>query len=267
MFQEADTYPVIVARDIKNPGDLSFYRQLTAYVDSGFPLFAAMHSKGHAMAVVGYGWRTPLNTGLPGMRYSWDEINTLAVVDDNHLPYLSIPVGGGAYSAMDIDAFIVSFPEKVFYPADAFEKLVPKLFKLGAVVQLPAEDETIIRYFITTGSAFRQFVRNRESEYDPKLLEAVMKLPFAQFVWIVEFATKAQWATNQISARAVIDATASLTESYPFWIIHGRKEALIFNRESVSLDLQNGMGVLAMSDMPHTGFSRMDTNLRPTQTK
>ena len=267
VFQEAGTFPVIVARDIFDPNDLSFYRQLTAYVDSGFPLFAAMHNKGHAMAVVGYEWRTPVNTGLPGMRYSWDEVKAFAVVDDNHLPYLSIPADGGTYSAKDIDAFIVGLPEKVFYPADAFDTLVPKLFKLGTVIQLPPEDKTIIRYFITTGTAFRRFVRSHESEFDPKLLQAVMKLPFAQFLWIVEFATEAQWATNQITARAVIDATASLTEHYPFWIFHGLKDALIFGRESVSLDLKAGLGVLAMADTGQAGFSRMDTNLRPTQTK
>lgn len=267
VFQEAGTFPVIVAREFDDPNDISFYRQLTAYVDSGFPLFAAMHNKGHAMAVVGYDWRTPLNTGLPGMRYSWDEIRALAVVDDNHLPYLSIPASGGAYSAKDIDSFIVALPEKVFYPADAFDKLVPKLFMLGKVISLPPQDKTIIRYFVTTGSAFRRFVREHESEFDPQLLAAIMKLPFAQFLWIVEFATEAQWAVNQISARAIIDATASLTEHYPYWIVHGRKEALIFGRQSVDLDLQNGMGVLEMADMGHTGFSRMDTNLRPTRTK
>ena len=170
-------------------------------------------------------------------------------------------------SAKDIDSFIVALPEKVFYPADAFDTLVPKLFMLGKVVQLPPQDKTIIRYFITTGSAYRSFVRSHESEFDPQLVAAVMKLPFAQFLWIVEFATEAQWEVNQISARAVIDATASHTEHYPCWILHGLKEALIFWRDSVSLDLQKGMGVLAMADMGHTGFSRMDTNLRPTRTK
>jgi len=267
VFQEAGTFPVIVAREMNNPGDFAFYRQLTAYVESGFPLFAAMHNKGHAMAVVGYDWRAPLNTGVPGLRYSWDEVKSLAVVDDNHLPYLSIPVKGGGDSAEDIDAFIVALPEKVFYPADAVEGLAPTLFKLGAVVGLPPKDETIIRYFITTGSAFRRFVRDHESEFDQKLLKTIMTLPFAQFIWIVEFSTEAQWATNQISARAVIDATASLVEFNPLWLFHGRKEALIFSRETVSLDLKTGIGALAMSDMGHTGFTRMDQNLRPTQTK
>ena len=52
----------------------------------------------------------------------------------------------------------------------------------------------------------------------------------------------------------MIDATASLTEHYPFWIFHGRKKALIFGRESVDLDLQNGMGVLTMADTGRPDF-------------
>jgi hypothetical protein len=265
VFQEAGTFPIIVARDMKNPGDLSFYRQLTAYVESGFPLFAAMHDKGHAIAVVGYDWRAPLSTGVAGLRYSWDEVKSFAVVDDNHLPYVSIPVTGGTlYNATDIDAFIVALPEKVFYPADAVDRLAPTLFRIGALVGLPLEDQTIIRYFITTGSAFRRFVRLHESEFDPKLVKAIMVLPFAQFIWIVEFSTEAQWATNQITARAVIDATASLLEFNPLWLFHGRQEALLFSREKVSLDPNAGIGALHTSDMGHAGFSRMDQNLRST---
>ncbi len=272
VFQEAGTYPVIVARDADNPDDPSFYRQLAAYLDSGFPLFAAMHGKGHAMAVVGYQWRNSPSTGRSGMRHAWDETESLAVVDDNHLPYMTIPTdsvsaGNAPYSAMDIDAFIVPLPEKVFYPADAFINLVPTLFKLGGVVQLPKEDEAIVRYFITTGSALRRFVRAHESEFDAGLIQAVMKLPFAQFIWIVEFATEAQWSAGRVAARAVIDATASLTEWAPFWIVHGQREALLFSRESVDFDPNSGMGLLSMADMGHAGFSRMDNNLRLTQTK
>lgn len=272
VFQEAGTYPVIVARDDKNLNDPLFYRQLAAYLDSGFPLFAAMHAKGHAMAVVGYQWRDPPSNGGSTIRYSWDEIASVAVVDDNHLPYLAIPtdsstLGTAPYSTKDIDAFIVALPEKVFYPADALIKLVPTLFKLGKVVQLPKVNEAIVRCFITTGSAFRRFVREHESEFDPELVMAVMKLPFAQFIWVVEFATEAQWAQGRISARAVIDATASLTERYPFWLVHSQKEALLFDRESVTPDWDSGMGALSLSDMGHAGFSRMENNLRLTQTK
>jgi hypothetical protein len=269
VFQEAGTFPVHVARDIKKPGDLAFYRQLIAYVESGFPLFAAMHNRGHAVAVVGYEWRLPLTSGSPGLRYAWDEVKSLAVVDDSQLPYLSVPAqaGSAAYCALDIDAFIVALPEKIFYPADAVDRLAPALFKLGAVVGLPDQKETIIRYFITTGSALRRFVRGRESEFDPKLLQTILTLPFAQFVWVVEFSTEAQWAAGQIAARAVIDATASLREVMPLWLLHSRTQAMVFDRQTVTLNLSAGMRALSLAGMGQTAFTRMDQNLRPTQTK
>jgi hypothetical protein len=268
IFQEAGTFPLIIARRRKPADDPSFYRQLAAYIDSAFPLFAAMQSRRHAVAVVGYSWRSPINTAVPGMHYSWDEIESLAVVDDNYLPYLSIPVSGGApYSAEDIDAFIIPFPEKVFYSAESVERFVPKLFRLGKVVGLPPQDETIIRYFITTGSALRRFVRGKQSEFDPALLQTIMSLPFAQFVWIVEISTKTQWTVNQVFARAIIDATASDREIMPLWLLHTPKEALVFDREIIGQNLSAGMRGLSLSDLGHTAFSRMDTNLRPTRTK
>jgi hypothetical protein len=177
------------------------------------------------------------------------------------------PRAGIPTQPKDIDAFIVALPEKIFYPADAFDKLIPRLFKLSSVVTLPPQNDAVIRYFVTTGSAIRRFVREHESEYDPQLLHAVMKLPFAQFIWVVEFSTRAQWVNNQVSARAVIDATASLTEPYPFWLFHSLGQALVFGRESVRPDPKTAMGVLSMAATGLTGLTRMDTNLRPTQTK
>ena len=94
-----------------------------------------------------------------------------------------------------------------------------------------------------------------------------MTLPFSQFVWIVEFSTEAEWAAGQISARAVIDATASLRERMPLWLFHNRKQALVFNRKSVALDLATGMGALLLADSGQTAFTRMDQNLRPIQAK
>jgi hypothetical protein len=267
VFQEAGTYPVHIARGKAGIADHSFYRQLIAYVESGFPLFAAMHSKTHAIAVVGYEWRTPLNTGSPGLRYAWDEVQSLAVADDNYLPYMKISVKPGTpYSAEDIDSFIVALPEKVFYPADAIDRLGPALFKLGAAVGLPPKEKTIIRYFITTGSELRSFARERASEFDPQLLTTIMTLPYAQYVWVVEFATENQWALRQVEARAVIDATASLREAMPFWLFHSRAQALVFDRHKVG-QVAHGMGGLHLVDTGQGGFTRMDRNLRPTQTK
>jgi hypothetical protein len=46
VFQEAGTFPVHVARS--GEVDPSFYRQLSAYIESGFPLFGTMHARANA---------------------------------------------------------------------------------------------------------------------------------------------------------------------------------------------------------------------------
>lgn len=267
VFQEAGTFPVHVARSTKNPSDPSFYRQLGAYIESGFPLFAAMHQKSHAIAVAGQKRRATTTHPGNALRYAWDEVDSIVVIDDNHLPYLSIPVQSSAsapyYSAQDIDAFIVALPEKVFYPADAVDQLAPTLLKLGQIVGLPPANETIIRYFITTASALRNFMRSRESEFDPKLIEVVMALPFAQFLWVVEFSTAQEWNAGQITARAVLDGTASLRESIPIWLFHSRQTAMMFDRRTVG----SAPKLLSLSGMGTTVLTRMDQNLRSIQSK
>jgi hypothetical protein len=266
VFQEAGTFPFHVVRT--NTQDAAFYRQLHAYIESGFPLFAADHSNGHAMAIIGYEWETPTSKPITQLRYAWDEVRSLVVVDDNHLPYLVIgKTGTQPYTAASIDSFIVALPEKVFYPADAVDRLAPTLFKLAPLLgSLPPEKEVILRYFITTGSALRRFVRLRESEFDPKLIETIMTLPFAQFVWIVEIATADDWAKGQISARAVLDATASLREIMPFWLFHNRTNALVFDRSRVGASIQ-GIMSLGLSGMQNTALTRWDRNLRSTHRK
>lgn len=269
VFQEAGIYPFIVTRRGAYNADASFYRQLIAYLESGFPLFAAMHRRGHAIALAGCEWSAPVNRASHGLRYAWDELKALIAVDDNYLPYLSVPTGsrGAApYSARDVDSFIVPLPEKVFYPADAVERLSATIFKLGGAVGLPSERECVIRYLITTASGFRQFVRERSSEFDQKLIEIVMSLPFAQFLWIVEIARQSEWGNGQVSARAILDATAGLHDPMPFWLIHNRMNALVFDRRTVGATA-SGMRGLKLQGMTTTAFTRMEQNLRPTQPK
>src|SRR6185437_4502567 len=124
VFQEAGTFPVSVVKT--GAQDHAFYRQLLAYVESGFPLFAADHVRGHAVAIVGYEWNPQSNPPITKMRYAWDEVKSLVVVDDNYLPYLVIGKEGTLpYAADSFDALLVALPEKVFYPADAVDELAP----------------------------------------------------------------------------------------------------------------------------------------------
>src|SRR5262249_51919230 len=52
VFATAGTYPVLVFKDENDPSP--FYRQLFAYVESGFPLFAEIAKIAHAVAIIGH---------------------------------------------------------------------------------------------------------------------------------------------------------------------------------------------------------------------
>jgi hypothetical protein len=272
VFQVAGTYPVHVARE--DVHDDAFHRQLLAYLESGFPLFAAMQKDGHAIALIGYDWKAPDNRPIEQLEYAWNRVKSLVAVDDNWLPYVTVDVDAGQesdtelkYTAASIDAFIVGLPEKVFYPADAVDKLAPTLFLFKELLpDLPDKHESIVRYFITTGSGLRRFIREQESEFDPKLIEAIMSLPFAQFVWIVEIATAEDWSKNQISARAILDATASLLNGFPFWLFHTRKKAAIFPRRQVGVGAAGALE-LDLSGMEQTALTSWSQNLRKVVSK
>ena len=266
VFQQAGTFPVLISKIDGN--DALFYRQLISYVESELPLFAAMWSIGHAIVVIGHEWdhSKKLENGKDE-HYSWDQVKSLVVIDDNHLPYLTVEHGGGKdYKIEDIDAFIVALPEKVFYPAEAVDELAQNLFYLRNLIKLPPKDETIIRYFLTTGSKLRRFIRRVQSEFDPELLKSVMGLPLTQFIWVIEFATENEWETGQISARAIVDGTAGLRENYPLWFFHNRETALVFDR--VKIDRSNpGISQFSLTGMANTALTRMNQNLRPTKSK
>jgi len=272
VFQEAGTYPVYIAREDRKADaeDASFYRQLYAYIESGFPLFSAIHTRSHAIAVIGSKLNAVAKLSDPGPAYGWDQIESLVVVDDNHLPYLSIPIKDDTpkykYCAKDIDSFIVALPEKVFYPADAVDRLAPTLYMFSPIIELPPKNSTIVRYFITTGSGFRRFVRQRASEFDGDLLKICMTLPFAQFLWIIEYSTDNEWAKGQISARAVVDATASLRDVAPIWLFHNRARALYFENRTVASE-SSSMEVLGLKGMDKTALTRMDQNMRQIKPK
>ena len=134
------------------------------------------------------------------------------------------------------------------------------------MIALPEEKDTVVRYFITTGSAYRRFVRDHRSEFDPERVKIAVTLPFAQFLWTVECARSNEWAESHITARAIIDATASVHESMPLWLFHGRDRALVFNRRVA--DLSAGvLKQLALKGMQDRALSRMDQNLRTIESK
>lgn len=267
IFQAAGCFPVIVRKQ-KNGRDLGFYSQLLAYLESGFPLFVAMHDHRHAIVVAGYAWDIHPTSPSSPSPHVWSQVSSLLAVDDNSLPYINVPAkppsppDSSSYTAQDFDAFIVPLPEKIYYPADAVEGLSESLSSLlGDILGVPDEDRLLRRYFVTTISALRRYAKEHRSELGEVLVGLLMRLDTAQFIWIVEYASEAQWAHGHIIARIIVDASASRQDPSPIWLSHNGEVALVFDRASSRFnDEPILVGLQRSKSIP---LGRMEQNLRP----
>ena len=126
-------------------------------------------------------------------------------------------------------------------------------------MKVPAENDMVRRYYVTTLSALRNFAREKESQLGDVLMGAIMRLRTAQFVWVVEYASAEQWNRGHVAARAILDATASPYDPVPMWFVHDEDRAIFFDRDE-------GMGSAKMLDLQRpagTPLGRMEQNLRP----
>ena len=239
IFQAAGCFPVLVGKG-KSSSEAAFFSQMLAYLESGFPLFVSMQYEKRAIVIVGYKWRQLV--AEPGSLSSnvWPQVETLLAVDDNLLPYSKVLLdspgivpGSPNYTAKSFDAFIVALPDKIYYPADAVEDLSRNIG--GCLTDLQAPNTAppqLRRYFITTVSRLREYARENYSLLGDTLVELIMCLETAQFVWVVEYCSVAQWQVGQVAVRAIVDATASPRDPVPIWLLHDEEVAHIFDRTS-----------------------------------
>ena len=237
VFQAAGCYPVMVTKRPAAGDDEEFFEQLLAYLESGFPLFVEIRSRRHAVVAVGYSWRSEGVAHAGGRGHAWERVDALLMVDDNMLPYRSVPPRPTAseasegYTAADFDRFIVALPEKIHYPAGAVDELSLELaeaFIEGFGVPEGAVEQR--RYFMTTISELRARAREFESQMGEDLVRLVMELDSAQFVWVVEFCSAEQWENGHVTGRAIVDATASEQDPVPTLLLHDGRLAIVFDR-------------------------------------
>lgn len=273
IFQAAGTYPIIVSR--RKSDDHEFYAQLLAYLESGFPLFTAMNQHQHAIVLAGYSWSATPAAPPYDISHAWEQVESFLAVDDNLLPYGCVPVDplialGPApgpqphYKSLDFDAFLVALPEKIFYSASAVGHQSLDFYRTLKALRptmMPEEDQLLRRYFITTVSALRRHASERRSELGDDLVNIIMRLSTAQFVWVVEYASFDQWSKGHVAARAILDATASPHDPMPVWFVHGEQEAIIFDRSS-ALGSATAVSLTRPIGQP---IGRMEQNLRPIQ--
>lgn len=256
VFNAAGCFPLLVVKG-KSSSNESFYYQLLAYLESGFPLYVGMDTEEHAIVMVGYNWRQPPVLPSGASSHVWSQVETFLAVDDNLLPYSTVPLhstgtagASPSYTADSFDAFIVALPDKIYYPAAAIEDFSRKFEGWFSGRRGPEEEPLQLRrYFITTISRLREHVREYHSQLGDTLVGLIMHLETAQFVWIVEYCSVAQWESGRVAARAVVDATASPNDPVPMWLLHDEEIALVFDRSS--------------AEMKPTGISLNRTGLGP----
>ena len=267
IFQAAGCFPVVVVKQDDN--ESSFYAQLLGYLESGFPLFIEMKGVRHAIVASGYSWRKTPTNSTQSNSHMWSQVETLLAVDDNLFPYSIVnlrhdPLTSSnpePYTVEDFSAFIVPLPEKIFYPAHAIDlfssTVVYDVYR--GILGLSEEEILLRRFFITTVSELRYFAREKQSQMGDVLVNLLMRLKTAQFVWVVEYATEKQWGQNHITARAVVDATASPNDQQPMWLLHNHELAIVFDR-STGKPLGR---IVALEKPSNTPLPRMEQNLRP----
>ena len=266
VFHASGCFPLLVVKGNLSSND-AFYSQLLAYLESGFPLYVGMDAEEHAIVMVGYSWRQPPVPPSGASSHVWSQVETLLAVDDNLLPYNAVPLHSTralsafpSYTADSFNAFIVALPDKIYYPATAIEDYSKWVEGWVAGRRGPEADPLQLRrYFITTISRLREHAREYHSQLGDTLVGLMMHLETAQFVWVIEFCTGAQWETGRVAARALVDATASSKDPVPMWLLHDEEIALVFDRSSAEMNPTGiSLGRAGLGPLP-----RIELNLRP----
>ena len=265
VFHEAGCFPLLVEK-CKFPSDEAFFSQLLAYLESGFPLFVEIPSEAHAAVIVGHSWKRSAVISQASSSHIWTQVETLLTVDDNLLPYATVPLhspstqtGAPPYTADCFNSFIVPLPDKVYYAADAIEVFSRRVEGWLARYRTTPNREPLQlrRYFITTVSKLREHTRENHTYLGDSLLDLMMHLETAQFVWIIEYCSVAQWQAGHVAARAIVDATASPTDEVPIWLLHDEEVAFVFDRTSAEM-------TATAIELNRTGpLPRIELNLRP----
>ncbi len=255
VFTKAGLYPDVYGRcEFTN-----FDRLLMAYIESGFPVFAAMGKHQHAISVIGHGPpdRNALNESTE-IQYAWEATQSFYVVDDNRMPYQLVDcLDAAEYKITDIDAFIVPLPEKIFYPGEAVEGRIEDLLRNGILdLDFSFLTSPVVRYFVTTSAALKRYFKETKSQFPPDLFIALIELVLPQFVWIAELANLDDWKHKRFNSLVIFDATASALEPLPYFLVTGQTKALIFDR---AID---GVGYIEYGDAPLNPMSEFRSNLQ-----
>lgn len=207
-----------------------FEHLMYTYVESGLPVLAAFQD--HVVVLFGHvsdysaGANAVAGVGAPFLMSS--SFNKAFVAhDDNGTPYQVLPMtstpGGIPHVVNEVVHFIAPLPERVFLPAEGFQKSVTAILSrddLGYKALSPkiARAIPLLRLFLTTGTAFKEKLHSRGM--GSRLVEGVYRdLPLPHFIWVCEISHLALYP-DKVLGEVIWDATRNAYESDGWIALH-----------------------------------------------
>jgi hypothetical protein len=222
IFSKYGFYPEVYFRgNYPNFDKLLYY-----YIESGLPVVACLHSKQHALTVIGH----VSDYTIDAKSNSEEYLIGYVVNDDNHLPYQIIWRDGlpksaysSEYSISQIDGFVVPLYEKMYLSAEHIETFSDALidhpsFGVDANSKAVAKKDLIKRIYLTTSNAFKAFRRERGMPFD--LQTYLIQIPMPKFIWVCELSTPALYHKKEVIGEIIFDATANHLDRFAFLAIH-----------------------------------------------
>ena len=222
--------PVTYSREHFQRG---FIHYLYTYIESGIPVIMATEK--HALVAFGHQSEYIQPESSPGEISFSSQFNRAFVVnDDNQFPYQLLRIQEqkkrskgveSEFGFKDVVSFIAPLAEKIFLPAESFQKVVTKLLAhkdVGCQARSPrlSAAPLVLRLFLTTARSFKKRLTKRGMGH-PDVEELYRNLPLPHFIWVCEISHMEDYTKNHmIHGEILWDATRNAYEPEGWIAIH-----------------------------------------------
>ena len=228
IFRVHGTSPLIVKRE--EGQEEIFYQELLCYIESGIPVIAAIDKKSHAVAVIGHGKPdySILDT-QHGLIDSSNCISSIIVNDDNFFPYYEIgrelKQGYSSYCLNDIDFIMVPLYNRVHQEYSVLYQKVVDYLETGNLV---ITEDYVIRMYLASAVSLKKKAL-QDDAMDLCLKDIILRLEMPKLVWCVEISDKNEYRERKVSAKMIIDSTASSGAPAPWLLVHDCEKIRYYN--------------------------------------
>ena len=130
------------------------------------------------------------------------------------------------YNAMaDIDFILVPLYNRVH---QEYTVLYEKVIDYLETENLNIAEDSVIRLYLASANSLKRRALQDKS-MDQLLKDILLRLEMPKLVWCVEISSKDEYKNRMVSARMIIDSTASPGASTPWLFVHDRGKIRYYN--------------------------------------